>query len=65
MKNKNHFITAGTIQLVDKEYLLLEYVPDPNDPRHDDLPSEILEKGNHYDVTFKSREKEPEEPFNE
>lgn len=63
--NKNHFITAGTIQLADKEYLLLEYVPDPDDPKHDDLPSEMFEKGKHYYGKFTPVEKEPEEPFND
>lgn len=62
--NKNHFIVSGFIQLENKEFLLLQYVQDPDDPKHDDLPSETIEKGKHYDITFKSREKEAEEPFN-
>lgn len=62
--NKNKCEVSGIIKLVDGEYLLLKYLPEPDDPKFDDLPSELLTIGKQYYLRFTPVENK-EEPFNQ
>lgn len=64
MDNKNRYKVHGILKKVEGESLILDYIPEPGDPKHDDLPSEQLNIGEEYYVTFTPVEKEPEDDFN-
>lgn len=64
MENKNRYKVTGILKKEDGENLILEYVPEPGEPKHDDLPSEQLNVGDHYYLTFTPVKKEPEDDFN-
>jgi hypothetical protein len=64
MQNKNRYLLLDIRDTVWGESILMRYMPEHDDPKHDDLPSEQLTPGKEYYVTFAPVEKEPEPEFN-
>lgn len=64
MANKNRFILTEITLSQGCQTVLMTYLPDKNDPKFDDLPSEILTPGQQYYVTFTPVKKEDEDEFN-
>lgn len=64
MENKNKFLITEIIKGIGRESILADYIPEEKDPKHDDLPSEILEVGKSYYVTFTPVNPDQEQEFN-
>lgn len=73
MPNKNKFLLQFIIKHSEGESivitgngrtLILKYLPEPGDPKFDDLPSEQLTINEEYYVTFERVQKDKERPFN-
>lgn len=64
MENKNRFLILEIRDTQWGEEVLMQYRPDPNDPKHDDLPSERLRVGREYNADFTPVEPDPVPEFN-
>lgn len=66
MENKNRFLLEEIRDTIPGEKIVIvgHYIPDPNDPKHDDLPSERLQVGREYYVTFTPVIKPTDPEFN-
>lgn len=62
--NKNRYKVVSITDTEDGEMMLIKYIPEPGDPKHDDLPSEQFHPGDEFYLTAVPVKKEPEEPFN-
>lgn len=56
--NKNKFEVSEIIKRKDGEYIVLKYIPEPEDPKFDDLPSELLTIGDLHYLKFTPVKKE-------
>lgn len=65
VKSNTYIVEAlGFNQREKYEEVVLRFIEHPDSPKFDELPSERLEKGAKYIVTFK-RVENNEEPFNQ
>lgn len=64
MSNKNRYKLTGILKKEEGEFIILQYLPEPGEPKHDAFPSEQLNVGDEYNLTFDPVKKEPEEVFN-
>jgi len=58
MNNKNRYKVIGINQREKHEELILRFIPENDAQRFDELPSEHLDKGGEYYLTFTPVEKE-------
>lgn len=63
-KNKNRFLILEIRDTTKGEEVLMRYIKEPNDPHHDDLPSEMLKPGTEVYVDFTLVNKVPAPEFN-
>lgn len=64
MANNNHYQLKEIVKGDGYEEIRLRYIRDPADPYFDDLPSEQLRPGEHYNITFVPLNPETEYEFN-
>lgn len=57
-RRKNRYKVIGINQREKHEELVLRFIPENNAQRFDELPSEILDKGREYFITFTPVEQE-------
>lgn len=63
--SKNRYKVIGINQREKHEELILRFIPENDAQRFDELPSEILDKGGEYFLTFTPVEKEEIPEFNQ
>lgn len=49
---------------INGEQVLQQYIPETNEPKFDELPSETLKQGSRYTVTYTPITPEPDPEFN-
>lgn len=64
MENKNRFLILEIRDTIWGEQVLMQYNPDPDDPKHDDLPSEMWQPGSEYFATLTPVIKPTDPEFN-